>query len=115
MTTLAPPGEPRRVAYLYLLPGLVVFGLFVLAPLLHSAWLSLFTWDGVTPGTWNGLGNYSAIVSDPKIRSAFLHALMLVASTRSGRSRSGCCWRRRCRARACAGWRCSGPCCSCRR
>ena len=77
--TLAPPGEPRRVAYLYLLPGLVVFGLFVLAPLVHSAWLSLFTWDGVTPGTWNGLGNYSAIVSDPKIRSAFLHALILVA------------------------------------
>ena len=78
MTTLAPPGEPRRVAYLYLLPGLVIFGLFVLAPLLHSAWLSLFTWDGVTPGTWNGLGNYSSIVSDPKIRSAFLHALILV-------------------------------------
>ena len=50
MTTLAPPGEPRRVAYLYLLPGLVVFGLFVLAPLLHSAWLSLFQWDGVTAG-----------------------------------------------------------------
>jgi len=79
VTALAPPGEPRRVAYLYLLPGLVVFGLFVLAPLAHSAWLSLFTWDGVTPGTWNGLGNYSAIVSDPKIRSAFLHALILVA------------------------------------
>ena len=79
MSALAPPGEPRRVAYLYLLPGLVVFGLFVLAPLAHSAWLSLFTWDGVTPGTWNGLGNYSAIVSDPKIRSAFLHALILVA------------------------------------
>jgi raffinose/stachyose/melibiose transport system permease protein len=79
VTALAPPGEPRRIAYLYLLPGLVVFGLFVLAPLVHSAWLSLFTWDGVTPGTWNGLGNYSSIVSDPKIRSAFLHALILVA------------------------------------
>jgi raffinose/stachyose/melibiose transport system permease protein len=57
----------------------VVFGLFVLAPLLHSAWLSLFTWDGVTPGTWNGLHNYGSVVSDPKIRSAFLHALILVA------------------------------------
>ena len=86
MTTLAPPGEPRRVAYLYLLPGLVVFGLFVLAPLLHSAWLSLFTWDGVTAGEWTGLANYKAIVSDPDIRAAFWHALVLVASTRSGRS-----------------------------
>ena len=79
MTTLAPPGEPRRVAYLYLLPGLVVFALFVLAPLLHSAWLSLFTWDGVTAGEWTGLDNYQAIVSDPKLRAAFMHALVLVA------------------------------------
>jgi raffinose/stachyose/melibiose transport system permease protein len=76
---LAPPGEPRRIAYLYLLPGLVVFVLFVLAPLLHSAWLSLFSWDGVTPGTWVGLHNYKAVVSDPQLRSAFVHALVLVA------------------------------------
>ena len=38
-----PPGEPRRVGYLYLLPAFAVFALFVLAPLLHAAWLSLFT------------------------------------------------------------------------
>jgi len=76
--SLAPPGEPRRVAYLYLLPGLVVFVAFVLVPLVHSAWLSLFTWDGVTPGTWTGLANYKAVVSDPKLRSAFLHAFVLV-------------------------------------
>ena len=31
-----PPGEPRRVGYLYLLPAFVVFGLFVLAPLVHA-------------------------------------------------------------------------------
>lgn len=76
---LAPPGEPRRIAYLYILPGLLVFVAFVLLPLLHSAWLSLFTWDGVTPGTWAGLANYKAVVSDPQLRSAFLHALILVA------------------------------------
>ena len=45
-----PPGEPRRVAYLYLLPGLALFAAFVLVPLGHAAWLSLFEWDGVTPG-----------------------------------------------------------------
>jgi len=75
---LAPPGEPRRVAYLYLLPALAVFALFVLAPLGHAAWLSLFSWDGVTPGTWVGLANYEAVVTDPELRSAFLHSLVLV-------------------------------------
>jgi raffinose/stachyose/melibiose transport system permease protein len=77
--SLAPPGEPRRIGYLYILPGLVVFGLFVLAPLLHSAWISLFTWDGVTPGEWAGLANYKAVVTDPKLRSAFLHGFVLIA------------------------------------
>ena len=76
--TLAPPGEPRRVAYLYLLPALIVFALFVLAPLAHSVWLSLFEWDGVTPGTWVGLDNYGQVVSDPELRAAFGHSLVLV-------------------------------------
>jgi raffinose/stachyose/melibiose transport system permease protein len=73
-----PPGEPRRVAYLYLLPGLVVFAVFVLAPLAHSAWISLFAWDGVTPGEWVGLRNYGDVVSDPELRAAFLHGLVLL-------------------------------------
>jgi raffinose/stachyose/melibiose transport system permease protein len=77
--SLPPPGEPRRVGYLYLLPGLVVFALFVLAPLGHAAWLSLFDWDGVTAGTWTGLSNYKAVVSDPQLRSAFVHGFVLVA------------------------------------
>jgi raffinose/stachyose/melibiose transport system permease protein len=75
---LAPPGEPRRVAYLYLLPALAVFALFVLAPLAHSVWLSLFEWDGVTPGTWVGLHNYGQVVGDPELRAAFSHSLVLV-------------------------------------
>ena len=53
-----PPGEPRRVAYLYILPGLAVFVAFVLLPLIHSGWISLFAWDGITPGEWVGLDNY---------------------------------------------------------
>jgi raffinose/stachyose/melibiose transport system permease protein len=73
-----PPGEPRRIAYLYLLPALLACGAFVLVPLLHAAWISLFSWDGITPGTWVGLANYKSVVSDGELRSAFGHALILV-------------------------------------
>jgi raffinose/stachyose/melibiose transport system permease protein len=73
-----PPGEPRRVGYLYLAPAFLVFAGFVLAPLAHAAWLSLFEWDGLTPGTWAGLHNYGDVVSDPALRRAFGHALVLV-------------------------------------
>jgi raffinose/stachyose/melibiose transport system permease protein len=73
-----PPGEPRGVGYLYLLPAAVVFGAFVLVPLGHAFWLSLFEWDGITAGTWVGLDNYGDVVSDPALRSAFAHALVLI-------------------------------------
>ena len=73
-----PPGEPRLVGYLYLLPALVAFTAFVLVPLGRSVWLSLYDWDGVTPGTWAGLDNYGELVSDAALRAAFLHALVLL-------------------------------------
>jgi raffinose/stachyose/melibiose transport system permease protein len=73
-----PPGEPRLVGYLYLLPAFVFFALFVLAPLLHAAYISLFNWDGLTVGTWAGLANYGDVFSDPTLRSSFVHALVLI-------------------------------------
>lgn len=73
-----PPGEPRLVGYLYLLPAFVFFALFVLAPLVHAAYISLFNWDGLTVGTWAGLANYGNVFSDPTLRSSFVHALVLI-------------------------------------
>jgi raffinose/stachyose/melibiose transport system permease protein len=73
-----PPGEPRRIGYLYLLPAFAVFTAFVLVPVGHSFWLSLWEWDGISPATWVGLGNYADVVSDPALRSAFAHALVLI-------------------------------------
>jgi raffinose/stachyose/melibiose transport system permease protein len=74
-----PPGEPRAVGYLYLLPAFAVFFCFVLLPLIHAGWLSLWHWDGLpTPATWAGLSNYTAVVSDAALRAAFAHALVLI-------------------------------------
>lgn len=75
---LRSPGEPRLVPYLYLLPAFALYAVFALAPLGHAAWLSFFNWDGVTPATWAGIGNYRAVLSDPQIRSAFVHSFVLV-------------------------------------
>lgn len=74
-----PPGEPRRVGYLFLLPAGCVYAAFVLAPLGHTIWLSLHNWDGLTPMTWAGLENYKQIVQDPALRGAFGHAFVLIA------------------------------------
>jgi raffinose/stachyose/melibiose transport system permease protein len=73
-----PPGEPRLVGYLYLLPALVAFTAFVLVPLGRAVWLSFYDWDGVTPGTWTGLDNYAELFSEEALRGAFAHALVLL-------------------------------------
>ena len=71
------PGEPRRVGLLYALPAVVLFMLFVVLPFIDGIYISLFQWDGVSPAHWTGLGNYSAIFTDPTVRQAFAHALVL--------------------------------------
>ena len=73
-----PPGEPRHVGYLYLLPALAVFTAFVLVPIARAGYYSLYEWDGVTPATWVGLDNYADVVSDEDLRRAFLHALVML-------------------------------------
>jgi len=60
------------------LPAFAVFAVFVVAPMLDGAWISLFQWDGVTVGRYVGLQNYRDAVSDPAVRSAFEHSLVLV-------------------------------------
>ena len=73
-----PPGEPRRIAYLYLLPGFLVYAAFLLYPLVRSVQISLYDWNGNTLATWAGLDNYAEVVTDPALRSSFGHALVLV-------------------------------------
>jgi raffinose/stachyose/melibiose transport system permease protein len=72
------PGEPRKVAYLYLAPAFAFYLLFAFGPLLYTAWLSFFDWDGLTVGTWVGLENYTDVLTDPDIRASFVHSLELI-------------------------------------
>jgi raffinose/stachyose/melibiose transport system permease protein len=72
------PGEPRNVAWLYILPGLAFYALFTLAPLAHTVELSFFDWDGLTVGRYVGLANYREAFSDPLVRASFKHSAELI-------------------------------------
>ncbi|WP_020500433.1 carbohydrate ABC transporter permease [Sciscionella marina] len=72
------PGEPRAVGYLYILPALAVFTLFVLIPLGRAVWISLYDWDGLSVGTWAGFRNYTTLFTDPELRAPFANALILL-------------------------------------
>jgi multiple sugar transport system permease protein len=63
----APRGAPRqsprrgdgRAAWLFLAPYLLLFGAFVLAPIVLGLWMSLHSWDFTLPGKpFVGLDNY---------------------------------------------------------
>ncbi len=56
--------QKRIAPWLFLAPGLVMFLLYVIIPILRSMYLSLFDWDGLSPATWVGLGNYFELLED---------------------------------------------------
>jgi raffinose/stachyose/melibiose transport system permease protein len=72
------PGEPRKVGYLYILPAFVVFVAFILIPLGRTGILSLYEWDGLGSSTFVGLDNFQTVFTDPLLRGAFVHSLVLV-------------------------------------
>lgn len=85
MTAAASSGAPRRrsrqgvAVTLFLLPALVVYGLFVLFPIVQAAWYSLFDWNGLGPLTdFIGLENYSDALTDPVFQGAAWHNILIV-------------------------------------
>ncbi len=65
-------GEPL-VALAFLLPSLILLGIFIFYPLVYVVYLSLLKWDLITPATAIGLKNYAALLHDPY----FLQALQV--------------------------------------
>jgi raffinose/stachyose/melibiose transport system permease protein len=66
------------VGWLFVLPALVMYGLFVLQPLVLTIQYSLYRWDGVGPATWVGLSNYATVLSDPDMLETIWNAFRLV-------------------------------------
>ena len=71
--------------YAYVLPALLVFGLFLAFPVGFAIWLSLHSWNGFVSlgkAPYVGLANYNALRSDPIFKEALVNTLVFtVAST----------------------------------
>ncbi len=67
------------LAYLFLLPSLVVFTIFMFYPLLQTCYLSFFEWNLIKPDKkFVGLDNYVAIFTDPNVHKIFLNTLCYI-------------------------------------
>lgn len=60
----------RWTGWLFVLPFLVVFAAFLVAPLVYSIYLSLFQHRLIGGDTFVGLANYGEVFTDPKFWSA---------------------------------------------
>jgi raffinose/stachyose/melibiose transport system permease protein len=68
----------NRVAYLYLALPVGFYAVFMIYPWLHTLYISFFDWDGIGIGSWAGTSNYTEILHDPTLRSAIVHAFILL-------------------------------------
>lgn len=66
------------VGWLFALPALLIYAVFVLFPLLLTIEYSFFRWNGVGPATWVGLNNYATIFQVPDLLGTIVNAFLLV-------------------------------------
>ncbi len=87
MTATSRKGKPAAVrrealiAYLLISPNLVVFGVFMLLPLILTFVISLQETSGLGPAEWVGLGNYIELISDGVFWRSLMNTLGYAAVT----------------------------------
>lgn len=64
--------------WLFVIPALVMYAVFVLLPFLLSIYYSFFRWNGIGPMRWVGLENYNIILEDPDLLGTIFNAFRLV-------------------------------------
>lgn len=70
--------RPSWSSLLYVAPALAFFAVFVVVPIVQSVRISFYDWDGISVATPAGLSNYAAVFSDPDLREALGHSLVLL-------------------------------------
>lgn len=69
----------RIAAALFLAPALIVFGLYVVYPILQSIRLSFYDWDGIAPKEFIGWANYQELLDDDTFYKALKNNVLWLA------------------------------------
>jgi len=62
--------------WLFLIPGILFFSLYVIIPIFQSIWISFFEWDGLGEKTWVGLGNYVELMDDDRFYTSLWNNIL---------------------------------------
>jgi len=73
------PGESRFHGWLYLLPGLLIYLVFVFYPIIETFRTSFFKWDGFSSArVFVGFQNYISLLTDAQFLKALLNNLTFI-------------------------------------
>jgi ABC-type sugar transport system permease subunit len=84
MTDRTPRAQPlsRGAAnLLFVAPAFLLFGVFVLFPLVSSFYYAFTEWSGYAEPNWVGLANFRRALADPVHLSAYLHVTLYILGT----------------------------------
>jgi ABC-type sugar transport system permease subunit len=76
-----PRARQSMVGYLFVLPIVVFFAIFVGYPILRSFYLSLSEWSGFGTPKFVGLHNFGSLLDDPAFWTALRNTLIFTAAT----------------------------------
>ncbi|MFY1690474.1 carbohydrate ABC transporter permease [Plantactinospora sp. WMMB782] len=68
----------RWSGWLYVLPALVMYAVFVLRPLALTVQYSLYQWNGIGVARWAGLDNYLTVFTDSDLLKIISNAFVLI-------------------------------------
>ena len=72
--------KQAALGYVFLLPSLVMFAVFMFYPLFYTLYLSFFEWNMVKPvKKFVGLGNYISVLKDPNTWKIFGNTFWVIA------------------------------------
>ncbi|MET8867434.1 sugar ABC transporter permease [Nonomuraea sp. NPDC004580] len=80
--TVRPARRPRGAhgvaGWLFVVPALAFYAVFVLRPIALTVQYSLYEWNGIGASTWVGLANYGTVFTDPDLFDSLINAFQLI-------------------------------------
>ncbi|HOV64697.1 MAG TPA: sugar ABC transporter permease [Spirochaetia bacterium] len=65
----------QRHGYVFILPTLIFFSLFLIYPMLSAFHLSLFDWNLLSPKEFVGLKNFKTMFDDPRVINSYVRTM----------------------------------------
>jgi len=62
--------------WLFMLPAMLLFAVYVIMPIFQSIWISFFDWDGIGDKVFIGFGNYAELMEDPQFWTALWNNIL---------------------------------------